>query len=180
MRIDIKKIPEFPSPKKRKYPKLTPKHRQIIRWISSIIFVMVLMIALDRAEKLKENLHKIYLEHNEPVCEQYALIVIETGYFPCLSCEGKMTMIYLKVGEVWKYGFAGMGGEEARYPGNIFYSNGKIKLTRENLVYTMQIRGTKEECLMEEQRKIFNYPDLPEALARDIQLIRPPGNPQDR
>lgn len=180
MQTDIKKIPEIPLPDKPKRPELTPRQRRIIRWIQSLVVITILMIALDRAEKLKENLYKIHMEHNEPVCEQYALIVIKAGKFPCLSCRGKMQMIHMNVGEVWKYGFAGMGGEKARYPGNIFYSNGKVTLTRDELKYFEQLRSTKEECLKEEQRKIFNYPDLPETLARDIHLIRPPGNPQDR
>ena len=150
MRTDIKKIPEYPLPDKPKRPKLTPRQHQIIRWIKSLIIITILMIMADRAEKLRQNLDKIHTEHHEPVCEQYALIVIRAGYFPCLSCNGKTKMIYLNFGEVWKYGFAGMGGEDARYPGKTFYSNGTITLTRANLKYVPQLQSTKEECLMEE------------------------------
>jgi len=43
-----------------------------------------------------------------------------------------------------------------------------------------QFKGVKWRCLIEEINKIIDYPDLPEARKREIKLIRPPGNKQDR
>jgi len=43
-----------------------------------------------------------------------------------------------------------------------------------------QFLGNYLDCLKQEKIKIYYYPTLPENLARVEQLLRPPGNPQDR
>lgn len=100
--------------------------------------------------------------------EQYALIAVENGYFACLH-SGK-TLCYLQAGEIWKYGVTSKG-EFGRYAG---------KFLRDHRVsYITQFKGNMAECLKQEQIKLFNYPFLPENLARPLEerLPRPPFNP---
>jgi len=101
--------------------------------------------------------------------EQYALLAARTAWFPCFSCPGKDS-IFLTPGQVWRYGVT-MNGEKGRYP---------VSLVALNLGYQIQFVGGLEDCLREEQRKIFNYALLPENIIRPRPLIRPPGNKQDR
>jgi hypothetical protein len=100
--------------------------------------------------------------------EQYALVAVENGYFVCLH-SGR-TSCYLHAGEIWKYGVTSKG-EFGRYAGK-FLRNHRVS-------YITQFRGNMAECLKQEQVKLFNYPFLPENLARPLeeQLPRPPFNP---
>lgn len=99
--------------------------------------------------------------------EQYALIAEVDGWYPCLH-RGR-TIFYLKAGEVWKYGVTSKG-QLGRYKTDF--------LIRNNVSYFTQFKGTFSECLKQEQIKLFNYPYLPENLARPKaeQLPRPPFN----
>ena len=99
--------------------------------------------------------------------EQYALVAETDGYYPCLH-SGQVTY-FLHKGEVWKYGTT-TKRQSGRYSFKF--------LNRMNVSYITQMEGTIAECLKEEQRKLFNYPYLPENLARpeQDQLIRPPFN----
>ncbi|HPH54145.1 MAG TPA: hypothetical protein PLY62_08835 [Bacteroidales bacterium] len=100
--------------------------------------------------------------------EQYALIAVESGYFACLH-SGK-TVCYLQAGEIWKYGVTSKG-EFGRYAGK-FLRNHRVS-------YIAQFKGNMAECLKQEQIKLFNYPFLPENVARPLEerLPRPPFNP---
>lgn len=62
-------------------------------------------------------------------------------------------------------------GEKGRYPGGDYGA--------ENVRYVEQYEGTYSECLKMEKIKIYNYPLLPEARKRELQLFRPPGNKND-
>ncbi len=99
--------------------------------------------------------------------EQYALVATANGWYPC-NHPGRATF-YLKAGEVWKYGTT-TKGQFGRY--SIKY------LDAINVFYIIQFQGTISECLKEEQRKLFNYPYLPENLIRPAKdrLPRPPYN----
>jgi len=114
----------------------------------------------------KEKLEKKVKELSE--AEQYALLASANGWYPCFSCPDS-NIIYLNKGEVWKYGFSTKG--KTRYASNFYKA---MRLT-----YLTQLTGTVEECMQEEVKKIINYPTLPEALARQIILERPPGNKID-
>lgn len=108
------------------------------------------------------------------ICEQYALLALENGFFPCYNCEGT-AKIYLKIGEVWKYGKT-CNGVQGRYPSG---------LPNPNLRYQMQFTGTEEQCLIIEKQKIYSYILLPENVLRAKEtgtqpLMRPPGNKIDR
>ena len=100
--------------------------------------------------------------------EQYALKAGVNGWYPCHSCTDT-TYIYLHIGEIWKYGST-TKGQKGRY-GNT--------LKNLSLRYEVQFEGTLEACLAEEKRKIYGYALLPENLARQKPLIRPPGNKKD-
>lgn len=100
--------------------------------------------------------------------EQYALVAISDGWYPCLH-KGR-TSCYLKAGEIWKYGVTSKG-EFRRYSPSFLYQN--------NVSYIVQFKGNFSECLKQEQIKLYNYRYLPENLARPPadQLPRPPYNP---
>lgn len=100
--------------------------------------------------------------------EQYALLAVRNGEYPCFNCPGKST-IFLRKGQVWKYGVTTQG-EKGRY---------RTWHIDNHLFYLMQLQGTLQECLREEKRKIYYYATHPENLARTVPLIRPPGNKQD-
>ncbi len=121
------------------------------------------IISKKRQEKLEKELEEL------DQAEQYVLQANKSGYFPCYSCTSD-TLIYLIIGEVWRYGTTtkGLAGR---------YQSG---LPIDNLAYLVQFEGTLQECLKEEKRKIYNYAVLPENLKRNPPLIRPPGNKQDR
>lgn len=60
-----------------------------------------------RKAKLEKELEEI------DNAEQYALIAQIDGYYPCYNC-GQEKEIFLKRGEVWKYGYT-RKGEKGRY-----------------------------------------------------------------
>ena len=99
--------------------------------------------------------------------EQYALVAATDGVYPCLH-SGRTTC-YLKSGEVWKYGVTSKG-EFGRYAAAFLVKN--------RVSYIIEFKGTFSECLKQEQIKLFNYPYLPENLARPEteRLPRPPFN----
>lgn len=101
---------------------------------------------------------------------QYALVASSDGFYPCYSCTNGQKTIFLKFGEVWKYGITRKGQEE-RYPNQNFGAP--------NLIFIRQVLGTYSECLKAEKTMIYSYPLLPETQAREIILIRPPGNKYD-
>ena len=100
--------------------------------------------------------------------EQYALVAKMDGWYPCLH-SGK-EYCYLLAGEVWKYGVTSKG-KFGRYS--------SMFISRNNVSYFIQFKGNIAECLKQEQIKLFNYPYLPENLARspEERLPRPPYNP---
>ena len=118
----------------------------------------------DRQAKLDKELEEI------DNAVQYALIASANGFYPCYSCTNGQKDIFLKTGEVWKYGVT-RKGPNARYP--------KGNYGAPNLTYIEEFEGLLNECLKLEKIKIYNYPFSPEALARNIILIRPPGNKYD-
>ncbi len=128
---------------------------------------------VDGAWRLKP---KREVERDEQIknindAEQYALIANVPGYYDCLHCPSKR--MFLHTNEIWKYGVTNQG-EKQRYTAQF--------LAKQQLAFLVQFRGTYSQCLVEEKRKLFDYPLLPENLARpDPQkLVLPPGNLQLR
>jgi len=152
--------------------------KQTIIGTVAIMTLGLATVSDSRLAKMTAEITKIVIENKFPVCQQYALITLQSTYYPCHECEGGQ--IFLNFGEVWRYGFAGMGGQNSRYPNGVFYKEGKWLLDKRHLDYQVQLEGTKPECEIEEKLKIYAYPTLPEAQKRTIKLIRPPGNKQDR
>jgi len=103
--------------------------------------------------------------------EQYALVADVPGYYECLHCP--TGVVFLNINDVWKYGVTSQG-ETVRYSSSF--------LTQRKLSYFAQFRGNYVECLIEEKRKLFYYPLLPENLLRpdSLRLLLPPGNLQVR
>lgn len=48
-----------------------------------------------------------------------------------------------------------------------------------HLTCSLYVKSSEPECLKAEKTMIYSYPLLPETQARDIILIRPPGNKYD-
>jgi len=96
------------------------------------------------------------------------LVAKLNGWYICYK-NIEIDSIYLFKGEVWKYGKTCMG-QDKRYS----------DLDKLRLDYLPQFMGSEQECLIEEKRKIYNYPLLLECLKRKINLLRPPGNKIDR
>ena len=130
-------------------------------------------LSAERLQKLQAELSKILAkEATGRWCVQYALVATIDGYYPCYNTS---EMIYLKAGEVWKYGKT-CNGESGRYPGG---------LPVPNLEFRPQYIGTELECLVIEKIKIYNYFAHPENITRAKKiktplLLRPPGNRIDR
>ncbi len=133
--------------------------------------VIKLKKAVKRTEKRK---------HKRKNCEQYVLFAAKSGNFPVLKWGELVAKdsIWLNVGEVWKYGITCVG-ELVRYPGQIYYNDGKWLLDNTVLRYQAQFKGTEKKCKIEEKRKIYNYPLLPECIARKRKFERPPGHKND-
>ncbi len=108
------------------------------------------------------------------------MLATHADWYPVLKRGVKIAndSIYLNFQEVWKYGKTCIG-EIGRYPGQVYYYDGKYILDQEDLQYVVQLVGGEEECLVEEKTKIYNYPLLPECLIRKRKLIRPSGNKID-
>ncbi len=105
-------------------------------------------------------------------CIQYALVASQDGYYPSYNAGGT---VFLKKGEVWKYGKT-IHGENGRYPSGM-----PVK----NLRFRKQFVGTEKQCLIIEKIKIYSYLLYPENIKRakiagTLPLFRPPGNRIDR
>ncbi len=147
------------------------------RWARLLLFVAVVAsvvfvfwtIPLERVLKRDREIARIRVkDYRFEACVQYALVATEDGWYPCYECA--TGMIFLKKGEVWKYGKTCIG-EDKRYATGLPFKN---------LDFVSQFGGTEEECLIVEKQKIYNYPNLPECQNRGIFLLRPPGNKIDR
>ena len=130
-------------------------------------------LPIGRLKKLQAELKRILQKTNlMRHCVQYALVTAQEGYYISYN-SGEL--IFLKKGEIWKYGKT-INGEFGRYP------NG---LPIDNLQFEIQFAGTELECLVLEKIKIYGYFTLPENVHRakinkTLPLFRPPGNKIDR
>jgi hypothetical protein len=122
-----------------------------------------LQLTPQRLEKLHDD--TIKFEN----AEQYVLYVLRPSWYSCSSCVDT-THIYLNINEIWKYGVT-INGQKGRY---------SIEKLADFMFYT-QFKGTLQQCLIEERKRIINYPLLPENQARPLlkRIARPPGNPYD-
>ncbi len=138
--------------------------------VSTFAVTFFFAISIERARKKAIEIDWIDTKtYPDRLCEQYALVALKDGWFPCYNC-GTKDSIYLYEGEVWKYGKTCIGE-------NLRYSNG---LPTANLRFVQQFVGTEKDCLIMEKEKIYNYPTLPECQKRNFVLLRPAGNKIDR
>lgn len=165
----------FPS--KKTYPKGNPKGHNTL-FIAAIVLLFIVgalkwkdiiqytdgkpLLSTKRQQMLEKKINEL------DEAEQYALIATMDGLYPCL--HSGCSVYHLRIGEVWKYGVT-TKGERGRYTAQFLQDNA--------VSYIIQFKGTMTDCLKEEQRKLFNYPLLPENLARPEanRLLRPPYNP---
>ena len=145
---------------------------------TTLLLIMALQWAdvvewVDGSFQLKPKRQAAFEKQKNAVenAEQYALVADVPGYYECLHCI--TGLVFLNQYEVWKYGVTNQG-EKVRYSADYFKSR--------KLFYVAQFKGDYAACLMEEKRKLFYYPLLPENLARpdSLKLLLPPGNLQTR
>ena len=142
----------------------------ILAIVSTFAVTFFFKLSIERAAKKAREIERIE-SHSFKYqnCVQYALVALKDGWFPCYNC-GVAETIYLKEGEVWKYGKTCLG-EIGRYKNQLPYSN---------LVFEIEFEGSEKQCLIMEKEKIYNYPNLPECQKRSFILLRPAGNKIDR
>ncbi len=130
-------------------------------------------LPVERLKKLKKELSRILEKtHLTRPCIQYALVATQDGYYPSYNAGGT---VFLKAGEVWKYGKT-INGENGRYMGGLPYPN---------LEFRIEFQGTEKQCLIIEKIKIYSYLLHAENIKRakktgTLPLFRPPGNRIDR
>ena len=138
-------------------------------------------LSVKRGKKKERAIRRtVARKHAKENCEQYVLIVRYSDYYPVLHWGVVVAKdsIWLSKGEVWKYGIT-CNGELQRYPNRVYYKDGKFLLTQFELQYAVQFKGAEKKCKIEEKRKIYNYPLLPECVMRARKLMRPPGHKND-
>ena len=167
-----------PKPVKRaeQQPSSPPK---LIFWLIGGILLVAAYKGVDFIEVGKDGKIRLSKQRQEKLdreienlkeAEQYVLVAVQNGRYPCFNC-GLNATIFLREGEVWKYGVT-IYGKKKRY--------GEAMLLAKGLRYHIQFKGKIDICLIEEKKKIFNYALLPENLRRAVPLKRPPGNKIDR
>lgn len=119
-------------------------------------------LSAKREKKMREAIREL------EEAEQYALIVVVPGYYPCFNCDS--THIFMHEKETWKFGST-VKREKGRYP--------KYRKPA-GMDYVIQFEGNILECKKQELTKIYTYPLLPENLKRLKPLKRPPGNKIDQ
>ncbi len=137
--------------------------------------------------KLMQDILAIESAHNmQPNCQQYVLLVKKADLYPILQTTHDdrheiKGLIWLNVGDVWRYGSTAFG-EEKRYADKIFFisKDGKTILSTKELEYQTEYRGKMMDVLIAEKIKIYSYPLLPECIARvkigKQLLLKSPGN----
>ena len=179
--MTIRTLPPPPlEPKKEILESPAPKPRRGLWWL--VVLAIAVVYAAFNVEDFdflieKDGQYELAPKRNAKLqkelgeidnAEQYVIIATKAGFYPCYNC-GKLTSIFLNVGEVWKYGVTRIG-QERRY--------GKLEILP-GLTYLKQYSGDYGTCLKLEKIKIYNYALLPENLNRSTPLIRPPGNKVD-
>lgn len=153
------------------------KHYKSAKLLKLGLLVLVVLSALvyfSSQENKNERIIRIKAENDEKFkkdsarlndCVQYVLLASDSGFYPCYSCEDS-TQIFLNKNEVWYYGETCY--EEERYPRRFYEDNG--------LIFFVENRKNKQDVLLEQKRKIYEYINLSENIKRNKPLSRPPGN----
>ena len=105
-------------------------------------------LAPERVEKRDSAISRVIKrKHKKENCEQYVLKTTHADWYPVLhrGIAIAIDSIWLNKGEIWKYGIT-CNSELKRYPNRTYYFDGKNKLTNIDLIYIVQLYGTKKEC----------------------------------
>ncbi len=96
--------------------------------------------------------------------EQYRLVALVSGYYPCFFCKDKQA--WINIGETLKIGITTVGTE--RY--------GLLWLKRNNVQYVVDVAGDLTTVRSAEIKKIADYPLWPENIKRPVEqrLVVPP------
>ncbi len=135
-----------------------------------------------RADKYMEKRRKMEPNDNDDKYILYKLEAREDGIYPCASCPASQGgSIFLKKGEVWKYGITSKESVKERYSGAKF-STGEAVLARLEPV-TIKT-GQESEIKMLEKKYTVSYYYHIENIARELRmnlrLHRPPGQSRDK
>ncbi len=123
-----------------------------------------LVLSPERQDELDRRIYRL------DNAEQYVLIAMYDGHYPCYNCGPDTLKIFLFAGETWKYGVT-IQGQKGRYSTK--------KLNGMGLDYRVQLRSNIHNCLKAEAKMIFHYPLMPENIKRLRPINRPPGNKND-
>jgi hypothetical protein len=164
--------------KEKKFEKKENPKQNLYFWAILFAVIALAIYASNQWQKNNENdklvLEKARLKKFEKDsarlenCVQYVLYASKDGFYPCHSCSDSV-QIFLHKGEVWYYGETCY--ETSRYDEDFRRNSG--------LNFFVQYRGNKHQVILEQKRKIYHYPLLPEAVNRKFSIIRPPGNKND-
>jgi hypothetical protein len=163
-------------------PERLPRKRKTPRFFTLLAGFIFVAMALTWADVIEwedglpqlKPARKAQLEKEKKEidgAEQYALLALTSGFYSCALCaNGKA---FLNKGEVWKYGVTRKGAQ-IRYSDKFLENN--------KLLYHIQFIRDYAACLISEKVKLYEYPLLPENLARPEpqRLPFPPGNQQTK
>jgi len=121
------------------------------------------IIGISEAQQEKFRADSLKLSN----CVQYVLRARNNGFYARCDGQGK---VFLLAGEVYKYGVTCEPIPQRRYSNSFYETN--------NLRFVVQFFGHHLACEIEEKRKLYHYPALPENLKRPEKerLILPIGN----
>ena len=150
------------TPKQKKFRPFSLNF-QFVGWFMAAATIVVIGTQVFTLEEEQEKLRKQIEQYDE--AEQYALIAIADGWYPCCKCGTKL--VFLRRGEVWKY-----GSTIKKYR----YSDAFLEANR--VRYLVQFEGDLTICRKKEITKIRMYKFSTENLRRPVsqRLVRPPGN----
>jgi RHS repeat-associated protein len=134
-----------------------------------------------RADKYEAKRIKMEKD-DEPPHILYKLIAKEDGVYPCPSCPASEGgSIYLKKGEVWKYGVTSKGSVAERYKYQKL-GNGISVLKAFDPIPLES--GSESRMKIREKQKTVGYYAHPENINREtdtgLRLYRPPGQVKDK
>jgi len=163
-------------------PILEPKPKKPfpIVWLllGSVFLVFVMYFSYQKSVKKDKNDQIVDISENQKQkfradslklmnCVQYALIARNDGFYERCDGQGK---VFLFKSEIYKYGVTCHKVPQNRYSTKYYTEN--------NVLFVQQFIGHRAACEIEEKRKLYYYPALPENIKRpeNQRLILPIGN----
>ena len=100
-------------------------------------------------------------------CEQYRIVAIQPGLYPCYNCIDNVN-IFLKAGFTWKIGHS-CEGEDRMNKNNDFLNDPRLQ-------YNSEYKGDLTTAVALEKEKIMMWMFSPENKNNNPPLLYPPGN----